>query len=46
MSQYHPAYKAYYYKELSRKITEKEYKETVDYLEYKGFEKGWIQEIN
>lgn len=46
MSQYHPAYKAYDYEELSRKITEKEYNEAVNYLNYKGFQKGWIQEIN
>ncbi len=46
MSQYHPAYKAYDYKELSRKITKEEYQKALDYLEYKGFKRGWIQEIN
>lgn len=36
MAQYHPYYKAFNYPELSRRITEEEYREAVDYASHIG----------
>ncbi|MDR2426970.1 MAG: radical SAM protein [Endomicrobium sp.] len=44
MSQYHPAYKSYDYKELSRIITADEYEEALVCIEKLNFENGWQQE--
>jgi len=44
MSQYFPAYKAKCYKELSRRITAKEYEESYVIMKKYGLENGWIQE--
>lgn len=44
MAQYHPAYKARNYPELSRRITAREYFEIVKYAEKKGFNFGWTQD--
>jgi len=44
MAQYHPAYRAFKYPELSRTITAKEYLEVVRYAEKKGFSYGWTQD--
>jgi len=44
MAQYHPAYKAYNFAELSRRITSKEYFEIVKYAEKSGFSSGWTQD--
>jgi putative pyruvate formate lyase activating enzyme len=46
MAQYYSANKAYKFKELSRSLTEEEYKEAVDHLEKLGLENGWIQDLN
>ncbi len=43
MSQYHPAHKSYEFEELSRKLTQKEYDESLKYLDEFGFKNGWIQ---
>jgi len=45
MTQYHPAYKAFKYKELSRKITQKEYSLTAQALDEFGIINGWVQEL-
>ena len=45
MAQYHPAYRFADFPELTRRLTSDEYKVGVDYLEKKGFENGWIQEL-
>jgi len=39
MDQYRPAYKAFEYRELDRRITALEYKEIVDYAFSKGIKK-------
>jgi putative pyruvate formate lyase activating enzyme len=44
MAQYHPAYRARQYPELSRMITSKEYSEIVRYAEKLGFSAGWTQD--
>jgi len=44
MDQYHPAYKAFNYKELNRRITPSEYKEVVDYALGKGLKRGFGDE--
>jgi putative pyruvate formate lyase activating enzyme len=41
MDQYHPAYNAFNYVELSRRITPSEYKEVVDYAFSKGLRRGF-----
>jgi putative pyruvate formate lyase activating enzyme len=46
MAQYHTANKAYKFKDLSRSLTEEEYKETVEHLEELGLENGWVQDLN
>ncbi len=43
MAQYHPAYKARQYPELSRRITIKEYSQIVRYAIRLGFSSGWTQ---
>lgn len=43
MSQYYPAYRAYKYKELNRKITEEEYRVVAGIVEELGIENGWMQ---
>ena len=43
MSQYHPAYKAARYPELSRKITKKEYDDVIAEVERLGFKNGYVQ---
>ncbi len=45
MSQYFPAYKANEIKELSRRITAKEYEEARGIMEKYGLENGWMQEF-
>lgn len=45
MAQYFPTYHAKNYKNLSRKITQKELDEMTDYIEFLGFENGYIQEL-
>lgn len=44
MAQYHPAYNAFDYPRLKRRITAKEYLEIVRYAERKGFSFGWTQD--
>ncbi len=44
MNQYFPANKAHGFRELSRRITEDEYRYAMDCLEKNGLENGWIQE--
>jgi len=44
MAQYHPAYKARNYPELSRRITAREYIEIVKYAKELGFNFGWTQD--
>lgn len=46
MSQYYPAHHASKYPELNRRITSKEYEETLIWLEESGLDEGWIQEID
>ncbi|MDR1926905.1 MAG: hypothetical protein LBQ13_04505 [Endomicrobium sp.] len=46
MMQYHAAHKSSSFKELSRSLTEEEYKEAVNYLELLNFENGWIQNLD
>ncbi len=43
MSQYHPMFRAYKYKELNRRITPQEYAEVVRLVEKLGMENGWLQ---
>jgi len=45
MSQYYPTYKAYSYTELSRGITQSEYKFIIDEAAFLGLNNGWIQQI-
>ena len=45
MAQYHPAYNAFKYKELNRKITTKEYSSATQALEEFGITNGWVQEL-
>jgi putative pyruvate formate lyase activating enzyme len=44
MSQYYPTFKAYSYKEISRGITQGEYKIVVDAAKKLGLNNGWVQE--
>ncbi len=44
MSQYYPAYHAFNYSELSRRINKKEYDEALQLLDKYGLHKGWVQE--
>jgi putative pyruvate formate lyase activating enzyme len=41
MQQYYPCYKAYEFKELSRRITAQEYREVVEYAEKLGLHRGF-----
>jgi putative pyruvate formate lyase activating enzyme len=41
MDQYHPAYNAYKYNKLNRRITPSEYKEVIDYALSKGLRRGF-----
>lgn len=48
MAQYFPTYKAKYdekYKELNRKLNENEWKQIEDYIDFLGFENGFVQEL-
>jgi putative pyruvate formate lyase activating enzyme len=45
MSQYYPAFKAKEIPALNRGLQQEEYQRIVDYLDYLGFENGWIQEL-
>ena len=42
MDQYHPCFKAYEFKELSRRITDKEYLEVLEYAKSIGLHKGFL----
>jgi putative pyruvate formate lyase activating enzyme len=43
MSQYHPSYRAYKYKELNRRISQEEYARVVGLVDMLGMENGWLQ---
>jgi len=43
MSQYHPSYRAYKYRELNRRITKEEYARVVRLVDKLGMENGWLQ---
>jgi len=43
MSQYHPAHRAYKYRELNRRISPEEYAGVVRLAERLGMENGWLQ---
>jgi len=43
MSQYHPAHRAYKYKELNRRILPEEYNAVVRLVEELGIQNGWLQ---
>jgi len=43
MSQYHPAHRAYKYKELNRRVTPEEYAAVVRLAEKQGLDNGWVQ---
>jgi len=43
MSQYHPAHRAYKYRELNRRISPGEYVEVVGLVERLGIQNGWMQ---
>jgi putative pyruvate formate lyase activating enzyme len=45
MSQYHPAHRAYKYKELNRRISLEEYAAVVRLAEKLGMENGWMQDM-
>ena len=48
MAQYFPTYKAKNdenYKELNRKLNENEWKQIEDYIDFLGFENGFVQEL-
>ena len=44
MSQYHPYYEAYQFKEIFRRITYQEYKDAQDEMHKYGLYNGWMQE--
>ena len=44
MSQYYPTFKAYHFKEISRRVEKSEYKIIVDEAFSLGLNNGWIQE--
>lgn len=46
MSQYFPAYKAYTFKSLNRKITSSEYNKVLFFLKKLNINHGWFQEFN
>lgn len=43
MSQYYPAYRAQEYKELSRRITSKDYYPVIEKMKELGLDNGWVQ---
>ena len=43
LDQYHPAYKAFYYKEINRRIMLSEYNEVVDYAISKRIKEVWMK---
>ena len=43
MSQFYPVHRAFDFDELSRRITDHEYKKVIDKLEELGFNNGWVQ---
>ena len=45
MSQYYPTPQVKNISEINRYVEKKAYDEVVDYLDYLGFENGWVQEI-
>ena len=45
MSQYHPAYNSFKFKDLSEKITVKEYNTAKKYLELYDIKNGWVQDL-
>ena len=45
MAQYSPRFKAGQFREISRKITVREYEDAVAVVERLGFENGWLQEM-
>ena len=45
MSQYYPAYKAKQIPELGRGLTNEEYERVLDAMDYYGFSKGWVQNL-
>lgn len=44
MAQYHPAYRAYDFPRLSRRISAGEYREVLEYARKLGFDYGWTQD--
>ena len=46
MSQYYPEFKAFDYPELSRTLSEKEYKKALTILDDAGLSEGWNQDLN
>lgn len=44
MAQYHPAYRAYDFPELSRRVAADEYKDVLEYAASLGFKHGWTQD--
>jgi putative pyruvate formate lyase activating enzyme len=46
MAQYHPAHRAYRYKELNRRLLPDEYHEVIRLVEELGVENGWIQDMD
>jgi putative pyruvate formate lyase activating enzyme len=46
MAQYHPAHRAYRYKELNRRLLPDEYNEVIRLVEELGVENGWIQDMD
>ncbi len=45
MAQYYPVYKAFEMPPLDREIQQNEYQRVVHYLDFLGFEKGWVQKL-
>jgi len=45
MSQYHPAHRAFNYKELSRRVSPEEYNMVVRLVERLGMTNGWVQSL-
>ena len=45
MSQYFPAYRTKEFKEIDRRINEKEYEEAYQEMQLCGLENGWVQDI-
>lgn len=45
MAQYFPTYKAKEIKEINRKLTNEEWREIEDYIQYLGIKNGYVQEL-